>query len=166
MITYTGGNGEIDPAKFLEYVQKRFSTDLANMVKTRDELAMRQGALTAVKDAAEDRQRAASALADALMEADILRAAAKAVSEAAAKQKTDLDEREATLNAKQETLNVLNITRTQALDKREKELAIQAVALAEERKDLTALNETLQTNQAAFETRVDAFQKKVASLSL
>ena len=166
MITYTGGNGEIDPAKFLEYVQKRFSTDLANMVKARDELAMRQGALTAVKDAAEDRQRAASELADALMEADILRAAAKAVSEAAAKQKTELDEREATLDVERQQFNVAVANRTQALDKREKELAIQAVALAEERKDLTALNETLQTNQAAFETRVDAFQKKVASLSL
>lgn len=165
MITYSGG-GDIDSAKFLDYIAKQFPTDLANMVNTRNELALRQGNINTVKDAAADRQKAADELQAARTEADTLLASAKAVSAAAATQKKDLDARELALTAKQETLNVLNITRTEVLDKREKELVAKASALADERASLDKLAETLQANQAAYDARVKSFQDRVASLSL
>ena len=165
MITYSG-NGDIDSAKFLEYIAKQFPTDLANMVKTHNELALRQGSINTVKDAAADRQKAADELQAARTEADILRAAAKVINDAATKKKKELDERETTFNAKQETLNVLNIARTEVLDKRQKELETKAEALAEERAKLTALNETLTGERQEFDARVKAFQDRVASLSL
>jgi FtsZ-binding cell division protein ZapB len=52
------------------------------------------------------------------------------------------------------------------LDKREQELETKASALAEERAKLTALNETLTGERQEFDTRVKAFQDRVASLSL
>jgi hypothetical protein len=166
MITYIGGNGEIDPAKFLEYVQKRFSTDLANMVKTRDELVMRQGALTAVEDAAADRQKAATELADALMEADILRAAAKAVKEAATKQKKELDEREAALDVERQQFNVASANRTLDLDKRYERLNSDGISLATEQDRLTSLRAALESEKETFEARVKTFQEKIARMSL
>jgi chromosome segregation ATPase len=165
MINYSEG-GKINPAKFLEYIAKQFPVDLANMIKTRDELALRQGSVNAAKDAVADRQKAADELTAAQTEADTLRADAKAVNAAAAKKKKELDERETTLDAKQGTLNVLNITRTEVLDKRQKELEAKAEALAEERAKLTALSETLTGERQEFDTRVKAFQDRVASLSL
>jgi len=165
MINYSEG-GKINPAKFLEYIAKQFPVDLANMIKTRDELALRQGSVNAAKDAVADRQKAADELVAARTEADTLRAGAKAVNEAATKKKKELDEREITLNAKQETLNVLNITRTEVLDKQQKELEAKAQALADERLRLDKLAEALTAERQEFDTRAKAFQDRVASLSL
>ena len=165
MLNYSDG-GKINPAKFLEYIAKQFPTDLANMITTRDELALRQGSINAAKDAVADRQKAADELVAARTEADTLRVEAKAVNAAAVKLKKDLDERETALNAKQETLNVLNITRTEVLNKREQELEAKASALAEERAKLTALGETFTVERQEFDARVKAFQDRVASLSL
>jgi chromosome segregation ATPase len=165
MINYSEG-GKINPAKFLEYIAKQFPVDLANMIKTRDELALRQGSVNAAKNAVADRQKAADELVAARTEADTLRAGAKAVNEAAAKKKKELDERETTLNAKQETLNVLNITRTEVLDKQQKELEAKAQALADERLKLDKLAEALNAERQDFDARAKAFQDRVASLSL
>lgn len=165
MINYSEG-GKINPAKFLEYIAKQFPVDLANMIKTRDELALRQGSVNAAKDAVADRQKAADELVAARTEADTLRAGAKAVNEAAAKQKRELDERETTFNAKQETINVLNITRTEVLDKRQQELEAKAQALADERLSLDKWAEALNVERQEFDARAKAFQDRVASLSL
>jgi hypothetical protein len=166
MITYSSGNGEIDPAKFLEYIAKRFPTDLANMVKTRDELALRQGNLNTVKDAAADRQKAADELVAARTEADTLRAAAKAVKETAGKQKKDLDDRETALGVERHEFNVLTTNRTLELDNRDQRLKADAVALAAEEVRLTTVRATLDAERQEFDARVKEFQNKVASLSL
>jgi len=40
--------GSIDSGKFLDYIKKNLSADVAQLVAVRDELAKRQGAMTAV----------------------------------------------------------------------------------------------------------------------
>jgi len=47
-----GDSGQIDSEKFLDYVARQLSADVASLIKVRDEMALRQGALTAVQDAA------------------------------------------------------------------------------------------------------------------
>ena len=64
-MNFHGESGSIDPGKFLEYIQNQFGTDLANMITARDELAARQGALSAVDDAIKARDAATIALAQA-----------------------------------------------------------------------------------------------------
>ena len=59
MVVY-GDSGSIDSDKFLAYIAKQFPLDLAQLVKTKDELAKRQGALSAVDKANKDRENAAA----------------------------------------------------------------------------------------------------------
>ena len=58
-----GDGGSIDSGKFLEYVATQLASDVATLVKTRDELAKRQGALTAVDEANKMKAKAQTALA-------------------------------------------------------------------------------------------------------
>lgn len=82
-----GDSGQIDSTKFLDYVARQLPADIATLVKTRDELALRQGALTAAEDAAKMRDDAKAALAAAQEQAKTLVADAKTkVADAKAKQ--------------------------------------------------------------------------------
>ena len=166
MITYIGGGGEIDPAKFLEYIAKRFPTDLATMVKTHDELIVLQGSLNAAKDAVADRQKAAGELVAAQTEADTLRVAAKAIKEAATKQKKELDEREAAFDVERQQFNVASANRTLELDKRYERLNSDGISLATEQDRLTSLRAALESEKETFEARVKTFQEKIARMSL
>ena len=47
----SNGSGGIDSSKLVDYFSKQFLKDLGEMAVLRDELAKRQGALSAVEDA-------------------------------------------------------------------------------------------------------------------
>jgi len=166
MITYMGGNGEIDPARFLDYIAKRFPTDLANMVKARDELVMLQGSLNAAKDAVADRQKAADELVAAQTEADTLRVAARVIRDAAIRQKKELDEREAALDVERQQFDIAVANRTTELDKRYQRLNSDGMALAAEQDKITGDRARLDSDRETFEARVKTFQEKIASMSL
>ena len=91
--------GVIDSAKFLDYITTQLSSDVATLVKTRDELAKRQGALTAVNEAVADRQAAAKELADAKEQAKALLDDAKTKHSRSAAKVADLVAREEKLAA-------------------------------------------------------------------
>jgi len=166
MITYMGGNGEIDPTKFLDYIAKRFPTDLANMVKARDELVMLQGSLNAAKDAVADRQKAADELVAAQAEADTLRVAARVIRDAAIRQKKELDEREAALDVERQQFDIAVANRTAELDKRYQRLNSDGMTLAAEQDKITVDRARLDSDRETFEARVKTFQEKIASMSL
>ena len=79
---------------YVQYFTKQLPKDLAQMAALRDELATRQGALSAAEAALADREKAKEELANAKLQA------ASILSDAAAKQdeakllKVDLDARE------------------------------------------------------------------------
>ena len=62
---------------YVDYFTNQFPKDLAQMAVLRDELATRQGALTAAEDAVADRKKAAQELEAAKKEAEAIRADAK-----------------------------------------------------------------------------------------
>ena len=62
---------------YVDYFTTQFPKDLAQMAVLRDELAIRQGALTAAEDAVADRKKAAKELEDAQKEAESIRNDAK-----------------------------------------------------------------------------------------
>jgi hypothetical protein len=90
MVVY-GDNGSIDPAKFLEYIAKQFPLDLAQMVKAKDELAKRQGAISAVDRANNDRAKAAAELEAATAKASSILADAQAESLAVQAKKAEME---------------------------------------------------------------------------
>jgi len=71
-------SGGIDQNKFLEYIINQFPGDLKLMIEVRDELAQRQGALSAAQLALNDREAAAKELAEAKVAAAEMVADAKA----------------------------------------------------------------------------------------
>ena len=157
--------GTIDSAKFLDYITTQLSSDVATLVKTRDELAKRQGALTAVNEAVADRQAAAKALADAKEQAKALLDDAKAKNAKSTAKAADLAAQENKLNAleqsKTEAFNALEKdiqNREQILATRESQVAAQANRNDERAAQLNAA-------EAALAARVKAFQDKVAALS-
>jgi hypothetical protein len=91
-----GDTGNIDSAKFLEYIVNQFPGDLKSMVEARDELAKRQGAMSAVEAAVADRAAASAELKAAKAEAKDLLADAKEKNAAATAKGKELDARELT----------------------------------------------------------------------
>jgi len=157
--------GAVDFNQFVTYIAKTFPNELKTMIQTRDELAQRQGALSAVADALADRQAAAKELADAKAQAAELIAAAvardaesNALAALTAESKdsidayvqvslTDLDAREAAADARDAALNA-----------REANLNAKDASVQERKLLLDASEQNLAV-------RLKSFQDKVAALS-
>jgi DNA repair exonuclease SbcCD ATPase subunit len=159
-------SGVVDSAKLIEYITKEFPGEFKRLIEARDELAKRQGALSAVKDAAADREAAAGELAAAKAQAKELLDDAKAANAESAAKAKDLTAREKALAAKEADF---------AAEVRAKESDFEAAQQALYLRE-TALNQTaaVQVEQAArmdaaelaLNARIKAFQDKVAALSV
>ena len=79
---------------YLYYFTTQLPQDLARLAALREELQVRQGAMSAVEDATRMRDEAAQILASAKEEADALRADTKAKNADATAKKKLLDARE------------------------------------------------------------------------
>jgi len=157
--------GAIDSSKFLDYIATQLSNDVATLVKTRDELAKRQGALTAVNEAVADREAAAKELANAKEQAKELLDDAKAKNAKATARTTELNEQEAALRAAEKSVADAMMAREKDMDTREQALVARETNIA----DQAARNEEraaqLQAAETALAARIKAFQDKVAALS-
>ena len=159
-------SGAVDSAKLIEYITKEFPGEFKRLIEARDELAVRQGALSAAKDAAADRAAAAAELAAAKEQAKKLLDDAKATDAGSKLRVKDIDAREKELHAKQVEFAEKVRTKESELTANEHLLAMRE----------TSLNQTavLQAEQAArmdaaeiaLNARIKALQDKVASLSV
>jgi chromosome segregation ATPase len=146
---------------YIEYFTKQMPIDLANMAALRDELATRQGGLSAAKDALADRDKAANELITAKDQANAIVNSAKEKEEKAKTLLSNLKDREKILadNIKiyEESILALN-SRKATSDTRE-------MHQQQTQKNLDAKETKLIADQAALDARVKAFQAKVAALS-
>lgn len=157
--------GVVDSAKLIEYITTEFPGEFKRLIEARDELAKRQGALSAVEKANKDREKAASTLAAAEAKASALLADAQTEALLAQTKLDVLIVREKTLADKEAEFGV-------QIRAKETELAEKAAVLAARE---TALYETsirndqraamLDVSEAALANRIKAFQDKVAALS-
>ena len=157
--------GGIDSAKFLEYIINQFPGDLKLMIEVRDELAQRQGALSAVQLAAADREAAAKELADARSASLDLLNDAKAKNADAKAKKAALDAREATIDSREKMISEELTARDKAVAEREKQSAATESRQADFDVTLQLRAAALDADRAALELRIKAFQEKVASLT-
>jgi hypothetical protein len=165
MVTY-GDGGAIDPAKFLDYIAKQFPTDLANLVAARDELARRQGAMSAVEKANKDREKAARELEAAEAKAASLVENAQKVAQANDAKKAELYVLETELVADRKAFAAETVAKTADLTQREQQVANREAAVAERETDYVTKAAALESNRATLDARIKAFQDKVAALSV
>jgi len=158
--------GGVDLDKFLGYIASQFATDLATIVTARDELTVRQGALSAAEDTVKLKADAVIALAAANEEAAALRADAKAYVLEAQAQKTAADAREKAQNDRDDEFFAKSDAREKELGIREARVQSQMDALDAKDAALFASNAQLLTDRTALDDRIKAFQDKVASINV
>lgn len=165
MVVY-GDNGNIDSAKFLEYIAKQFPLDLADLVKTKDELAKRQGALSAVEKANKDREKAAAELSAASAKASSILADAQAESLAMQAKKAEIESEAATLEKAQKAFAADAADKTVSLMNREQQVASRETVVTALQVEYAQKLQALQADREALNARIKAFQDKVAALNV
>ena len=158
--------GGVDLDKFLGYIASQFATDLATIVTARDELTVRQGALSAAQDTVKLKADAVIALATANEEAAALRADAKVYVLEAKAQKTAADARDKALSAREDDFADKSDAREKALALREAQLAANLAAVEVRDSALFAALAKLDADRAVLDSRVKTFQDKVAALNV
>ena len=165
MVVY-GDGGTIDSGKFLEYIAKQFPLDLAEMVKTKDELAKRQGAMTAVERANKDRAKAAAELEAAQAQASSILADAQAEAMAAQAKKAEIEAEAAVLDKSQKAFAADVADKTVSLMNREQQVSNSEAAVAAAQAEYAEKLQALQADRDALNARIKAFQDKVAALNV
>jgi uncharacterized protein related to proFAR isomerase len=149
---------------YVEYFTKQLPVDLANMAALRDELAVRQGALSAAQDAIADRAKAAEELATAKSQADAMIASAKDKEDKAKAKTADLKAREDLLADSIKTFDEDSAKRETALFAREKTSDTREMHQQQTQNNLDVKEAKLLADQATLDARIKAFQDKVAAL--
>jgi len=150
---------------YVDYFTKQFPIDLANMAALRDELAVRQGALSAAQDAVADRERAKQELDDANAEAIALRADAATDRETAKQELADAKAKAKDLNAQAKVALAASVDRETAVGLREKAVADREAYQTEAQVEIESQQANLKAQTVALDARVKAFQDKVAALT-
>jgi chromosome segregation ATPase len=150
---------------YVEYFTKQLPVDLANMAMLRDELAIRQGALSAAKDAIADRAKATEELTKAKNDADAMLAQAKEILAEAATSLADSKLQAKNLEEQKISTNAELGLREATVTKREKIADSKMVSLANQQSDIDNRVIALNEQEALLQSRVKAFQDKVAALS-
>ena len=151
---------------YLTYFTTQMPKDLAAMAALRDELAVRQGALSATEDTVKLKADSAAALESANAEAAALRAEAKVYILEANAQKVAADTREKDLNDRDDKASAQFAAREKALSVKETQVQSQMDALDAKDARLFADQAQLESDRAALDARVKAFQDKVASINV
>ena len=162
----SNGSGGIDSSKLMDYFTKDFLKDLGKMAVLRDELAKRQGAMSAVEDAANLRVEAEAYAASKKAEIDGALEEAKETNAKSKVQKADLDTREIALTTKAKELDVANANFEKSATAKKQSLANEEAALLKAQNELKLAQDKLASDQATLDARVKAFQAKVASIAV
>lgn len=159
-------SGQIDSEKFLDYAARQLSSDVANLIKVRDEMALRQGALTAVQDAAKLRSDAQVELASAKDAASAMRAEAQRQLHDAKLLKEELAANLQAYDKQAETFNRDSTAKWAELAAREKVVAMKEADLVSREEDLRFAADKLRAEREQLNAKIKSFQDKVASLGI
>jgi len=162
----SNGSGGIDSSKLMDYFTKDFLKDLGKMAVLRDELAKRQGAMSAVENATKLRADAEAYAASKKSEIDGALADAKETNAKSKAQKADLDARETDIDDKAKALAIADAAFNNSVAAKEQSLANKEAALLKAQNELKIAQDKLASDQATLDARVKAFQAKVASIAV
>jgi hypothetical protein len=151
---------------YLTYFTEQLPKDLAAMAQLRDELAKRQGAMSAVEKANKDREKAAKELDAAVAKAALIVEDAEKVARANDTKKADLDAREAALLAEQKSFATEAAAKTAGLMAREQQVAKFEAAVVVLQTEYATKLQSVDADRIALDARIKAFQDKVAALTV
>jgi DNA repair exonuclease SbcCD ATPase subunit len=157
--------GEVDLPKVLEYIAKQFGKDLKQAVDARDELAKRQGALSAVDAALTLRTDADAYYATTKASCDKMVADTKETADLIKSKKKELDEREKALDAKEKVHLATVADHGKSIKARDESLTADRSVLNEKAAALEVAARNLAAAEANLNARVKAFQDKVAQIT-
>ena len=158
--------GAVNSAKLIEYITKEFPGEFKQLIEARDELAKRQGALSAVDAANKDRAKAAAELEAAKSQASAILADAQAEALAAQAKAQAAAAQEAALQDAQKAFAAEMATKTEAVMLREQQAAAREASAAAMEADCAKRLESLAADRATLNARIKAFHDKVAALSV
>lgn len=161
-----GDSGQIDSEKFLDYVARQLSADVANLIKVRNEMALRQGALTAVQDAAKLRADAQADLVAAKEAASVMTAEAQRKLHDAKLLQDELTANLQAYDQQAEQFRRDSTAKWSELAAREKAVTMKEADVASREENLRFAQDDLQAERARLDARIKAFQDKVAALSI
>ena len=162
----SNGSGGIDSSKLMDYFTKDFLKDLGKMAVLRDELAKRQGAMSAVEDAAALRAEAELYASSKKAETDGALQEANETNVASKELKKTLDAREKALDTRQGEIDAAELAFEKSSATAKLGIANKEAALLKAQNELKIAQDTLASDQAALDARVKAFQDKVASINV
>lgn len=151
---------------YVTYFTQQLPKDLATMAQLRDELAKRQGALSAVEKANKDREKAAKVLENATAEAATILEDAQKVAKANDDKKAELSALEEALLVQQKSFASEMVTKTADLTRRESEVAARESTTRTDEANNATLHAQLKADRSALDARIKAFQDKVAALNI
>jgi len=162
----SGDNNHVSYDKAIDYFTKQFPLDLAQMMAARDELAQRQGAISAVQDANRLRAEADVYAASSKATSDDVLATAKADADEAKAKKAESNDLLKSLTSQRAELDAYVKTKEKELTTRENSANSREDALIDAETALKVAQAKLVSDQAEFDARIKAFQDKVNSLSV
>lgn len=150
---------------YMDYFTNQLPRNLATMAALRDELAIRQGALSAAQDAVADRAKAADELAAARVTAAEMVSGAKDARAALKTDQAQLKADRTAFDAAKADNDAALATRADLLSRQEASCNANELRQAVKAAALDARDAELTSATQALEARVKAFQQKVAGLS-
>ena len=153
--------GGLTASQFLDYVKKNLSSDVANLIAVKDELAIRQGALSAA-------EAAIKAKSDADAYAVSKKASADSIVEKALESKATAEALVEKLKVSGKDFEAKVAASSVELDQREKDVAsrekkvqVNTTALDVRASELKDANDKLDVATAALDARIKAFQDSI-----
>jgi hypothetical protein len=153
------------PLDVVKYITTQLSQDLLNLIAVRDELAKRQGAMSAVEDANNLRTAAAAALESAKADSAEMLALASKESAMAKLKSSALNARELELNARETAFDNASAQIVNNQDLTARSLESREISATERETQLEAAEAALASAQKTLAARVAVFQEKVAALT-
>lgn len=150
---------------YVDYFTKQLPIDLANLAQIRDEIAKRQGAMTAVEEAVKTKAEADAYYLTTKESCDKLAAETKELNDKAKSKKKDLDDREKSVDAKEKAHAVAVEAHAKSSKVRDESLAAERAVLNEKADKVEKASRMLAEAEVSLNTRVKAFQDKVAQIT-
>lgn len=150
---------------YVDYFTKQLPVDLANMAALRDEIAKRQGAMTAVEEAIKTKAEADAYYLTTKESCDKMAAEAKEINDKAKSKKKELDDREKSVDAKEKAHAVAAEAHAKSSKSRDDLLAAERAVLNEKADKIEKASKMLAEAEASLNARVKAFQDKVAQIT-
>jgi len=156
--------GGLTASQFLDYVKKNLSSDVANLIAVKDELAIRQGALSAAEAAIKAKGDADAYAVSKKADADAILELAKVSKATAEALVAELKASGKDFEAKAVASEAEFTQREKAIALREKKVQANENVVDQRFGEIQVANDKLNSATAALDARIKAFQDSIKNI--